>query len=246
MASWPTDFAADPSYRQEAEAAERGLDDLLFDLRRQSRQSRRERRGSARDIRREGERAREDLRTTRQRALQDVRYQRQDVRQGAGRTIEDFNSQLTNMIRNFGILGNNQLQTAASQGVADRGTLAAGDAKRAENLAIARQPIDTGIARTQEDLATSLGRLSTQAGEIRQDFRTGRQRVRQDVRHDIRLGKRDLHSLLRDVGIRRQRGIREERIGRGDLLEQAIFDAQQRNPGQFTDLGGGGHKKRRP
>lgn len=211
----PPFLTFDPAIESERRAAQRGLRDTAQDVRRAARRSRRDIHTQLRDIH-----------TEKKRGLQDIGFEKADVRLQRQRGRQDFNLQLDSLTRKYTQLGNTQLQAANAAGVLDSGTSAASAAARAQNFAFERTPIDIGRARLEEDTQTALERLGVQ-----------QHRLVQDVRHDRRLTKREGRQTLQDLYSQLERAIREQRIGDVDLIKQEIFDARQRNPGQFSKMG---------
>lgn len=83
-----------------------------------------------------------------------------DLLQARTRGGEDYAQNIAGLQRGFAQLGAAQGQTARAAGVQRGGALAQALAKRTENEAIARAPIDTGFARFNADSGTAESRLS--------------------------------------------------------------------------------------
>jgi hypothetical protein len=96
--------------------------------------------------------------------------------------------------------------------------MAASDAARAQNQAWARQPILQGKERLREDTLTSMQRLGTARRQLVSDARREGKRLKQDTRHDLKLARLDYNRTIRDLHIKLQRAIREQRIGDVDLI----------------------------
>lgn len=234
----PPFLSYDPAIESERRAAERALRDTAQDTRIAARRARTDLRTELRDLRTTRRRGVQDIRTSRQRGLREVRYGREDTRTQFERGQQDFGLQLDSLTRRFSALGRSHTQIANAQGVLDGGTAEASAAARERNLEFAQQPIFLGQQRLTEDTERALGRLDTQAGDIRQDTKRERKRLVQDVRHDTRLTHRDYRQTLRDLHNQLQRAIREQRIGDIDLIKQEIYNARQNKPGTFNEYGG--------
>lgn len=219
----PPFLSYDPSIDAERRAQQRGLKDILKDTSRAQRYAREDLTQKQADIGRSQARGLEDIGRTYSQGAEDI-----STRQARG--MEDFNTQLTNLIRGFQQKGQQQTQTANAAGVLDPSTQAASAARRAENLAVARQPIDTGIARLGEDTARSFSRLtgSTQLATSR---------LGEDTTRDYGLAKQDYQRTGLDLTTKLRRAKREQQIGNLDLIQQAIFNARQNKPGAFDQYG---------
>jgi hypothetical protein len=151
--------------------------------------------------------------------------------------MEDYGLQLEGLLRNFGQQKGAQEQAANAAGVYDAGTLAAAAQKRKANLSFARQPIDIGARRLQEDVGTALQRSRTSERRLRADTHLNIRRLRRDTRHDRRLTRRDFRRTRLGIYNTVSRARREQTIGNAGLLTQEIFDARQRKPGTFDRQG---------
>lgn len=109
------------------------------------------------------------------RAGEDLGLGKAEVERGYGRNLadlltsrvrgsEDYGRQIEGLNRNFAQLGAAQTQAARAAGVQRGGALAQALAKRAENKAIARQPLDTNFSRFNADSALAEGRLGEDRG----------------------------------------------------------------------------------
>lgn len=219
---------ADPAYNQEARAIVRGLQDLLKDTKREKKHAKQDFRTTRKDIKVDRSRSIHDLGRELERGLLDIRYQRQDTKQELERGTEDFTSRLTDLARAYTQQGVNQGQqiNAAGAGAAS-GLARAAAAKRAENMAYDRKPLDVAMGRLEEDVGTTLGRLGTAAGQLRQDTQIASRRVRKDTRHDLGLARRDFRRDRRDIKTERQRAKREATITAADLLSSAVWAARR-------------------
>lgn len=225
----PPYLSYDPAILAELRASGRGLDDLLLDLKRERNITRKDSRTERGDIRTEERRGKRDFASQLRRGLQDVSFQRQDTKLGLERGEEDFATQIANLARNYERLGTGQGQAInAAGGVATSGAARLAATRRSENMTLERQPLETGLERLQQDTGTQLGRLGVAAGQMRQDTAIGRRRLRQDVSHDLDLNALDRQRAMRDIRLRRQRGIREGEFAETDLTSSAIFDARNR------------------
>ena len=233
----PPLFSYDPAILAEIRSLERGYKDTRRDTRRGKKRAKQDFRTTRKDIRVEKKRGLQDFSTQLERGLQEIGFKRQDTKQRFERGTQDFDIQLANTIRGFDRQGQAQMQAGNAAGVLGGGYATAAARRRAENLAIARQPIDIGQQRLAEDTQTALGRLGIAGQQLRQDIGRGRRRLRQDTRHDIRLGRREYKRTKQDYNTELQRALREKKIGVVDLTQSAIFDARQRQPGAFTKYG---------
>lgn len=233
----PPYLSFDPAIEAERRAAQRGLTDISQDSRIAGRRARQDFRTTIRDLNIDRRRGMGELRRGLQRGRQDIRFQRQDTRRAAQRGRQDFGLQLQAINRHFSQLAGQQVQQANAQGVLDDGTLDAASVARARNKAIARQPIDIGLQRLNQDTTTNLQRLDVQQGRLEQDTRIGRRELRQDTKHDKRLAKQDYKRTIKDLHNKLARAIREQRIGDIDLIKEEIFAARRSRPGHFTKYG---------
>lgn len=178
-----------------------GLADLSRDYGRQGQQFDWQQQDLDRDFGRTNEQfgwQRQDLDTGYGRSMADSQL-------GEGRMREDYGTALGDLTRNYQRLAGNQAQ-AFSQAGLGAGGFGQAAAKRAENQAIDRRPLDTNFSRgladllqsrsrstedygansgrlstqqgwARDDYGTNVGRLGTQRGWSDQDFATGRQRL---------------------------------------------------------------------
>ncbi len=218
----------DPALDAQVRASERGLRQLQEDA------------GTTRT------RATEDLSDLTTRAGRNRDLTLGDLATGRGRTMEDygiretrgnrdFDSQLSNVFRQFGILGNQQNQTAAAQGVFGGGTGRASAAKRTENQDLARKPIDQGRSDLMADLA--LGR-----GRTEEDYTRDTGRVGQDYWDTVIAAQKAYMRGDTDLFTKLQRGISEQKFFGQDIAEQKVYQARNNNP---AVLGGGGANKKK-
>ena len=219
----PPAFSYDPSIEAQRRSQQRGLKDVLKDTHRATRYAGEDLSLKLGDINLAQNRGTQDIAQRLSRGTQDITQTQQ-------RGMEDFGSQLTNLIRGFQIKGNEQMQAQNAAGVLDSSTAQASAARRAENLAIARAPIDTGVQRLTQDTATNLGRLQ-------QDTGTAGQRLGEDTSRNTGLAQQDYGRTTLDLATKKRRAIREQRIGNIDLIQQEIFAARQQKPGAFTTIG---------
>ena len=239
----PPFMSYDPQIEAERRAGRRGLKDILKDTKIEGIRAGQDLHQALRDTRVKAQRGRQDINTQAFRGNQKLGFQASDARLRAGRNIEDFHTQLSNLTRQFATLGHQQAQQANVAGVLDAGTLAAGAQQRAQNFAIARQPIDTGIARTKEDLGTALGRIGIARHQLGVDTGRARTRLRQDTKRDRRLSRQEFKRGKQDRGIKRQRAKREQAISDTNLLVEEIYNARQNHPGVFGKYGKKQNKK---
>jgi hypothetical protein len=229
QSSLPPYFSYDPQYYAEIESLGRGLKDILKDTNRARRFNRQDFGTARKDFQFQVG----DIETAKARGLRDLGAQRQNIELDAKRGREDFQERLTGLIRNFQIQGREQRENANAAGVHAGSTGQAAAFRRNENLAFARRPIDIGMQRLEEDRTRALGRLGIQQGDLLQDA----SRDYTLARRDLGLARRDFTRTKLDLRTKRRRAIREQRIGKLDLIQSAIFDARQRKPGAFDRYG---------
>lgn len=158
-----------------------------------------------------------------------------DVGRSRTRGEEDFASRLGGLQRQFRILGDNQRQAANARGVSQGGTLAASAAKRAENEAYDRQPLDVARTRLGEDLDQDV----TRTGEA----------------HDRGVGALDLNYQRtfgpgQDMDVALARAARDTGQFSIDTGRSRNFQAMQNNydpladkpRNEFTTYGAGGER----
>jgi hypothetical protein len=232
------DLSYDPSIEAERQAAARGLQDTTLDVKRARHQARQDFRTSRKDSRITKRRGMQDFTTQLQRGLQAIRFKRQDVKRDYRRGTQDIGLKLESLGRQYATLGDTQLQASNAAGLGtDQGTAQAAAARRIANQGFEQQPLDIALQRLGQDQTINLGRLGIEAGQLRQDTRRGRTRLKQDTRHDIHLAHRDFRRTRGDLHIQLQRARREATIGNADLLEQELFSARQLHPGAFSTTG---------
>jgi hypothetical protein len=219
----PPVMSYDPSIEAERRSQQRGLKDVLRD-------TRRARNYAQQDY---GQQL-ADLNLAQSRGVQDIGSNISDINLRQQRGTEDFSNQLTNLIHGFQVKGREQTQVANQAGVLDSSTARAAAARRAENLAIARQPIDIGQGRLNENTLRALAEQELSRGRLSEDTARG-----------LRLAGIDVGRTLADLKIKKRRAIREQRIGNIDLLQEEIFGARQLKPGAFTQTGAPKKKKKR-
>jgi hypothetical protein len=126
----------------------------------------------------------------------------EDLKTGYGRTNADLDTAysrdqlahgtaLQNLTRQYGILAGQQGEQANAAGVIGGGALLAAAAKRKENQAFDRKPIDTAWQQQQQDISRTRWRAgqdyTTNTGRAKQDYNTGTTRATQD--RDLNLGQ---------------------------------------------------------
>jgi hypothetical protein len=113
---------------------------------------------------------RQDVGTSYQRGVQDLATQKQGVDTGYQRGLsdlltsrqrgtEDYTGNVSNLVRDYGMLANRQAQQQVGAGTSEGGALQAAMAKRQQNLAHDRAPLDTGYQRFQTDSGTQQQRM---------------------------------------------------------------------------------------
>jgi hypothetical protein len=219
----PPFLASDPSIEAERRANQRGLKDILKDTHRAQRYATEDYATKTGDIGRAFSRG-----------TQDIGAEVAGINLRQARGTEDFTNNLTNLIRGFQVKGREQTQAANAAGVLDSSTAQAAAGRRAENLAIARQPLDLGLARLNEDTQLGLGRAGL-AGS----------RLGEDTSREYGLAAQDIGRTRLDLATKKRRAIREQRISNIDLINQEIFSARQLKPGAFTTTGLPKNKRKR-
>ncbi len=187
----------------------------------------------------------EDLGVSRSRGLEDFQLQEQ-------RGNRDLDTQLNTLFRESDILGQRQGQDINAAGVLRGGTSRAAAKKRAENLAFAREPIDTartdlmgdlqrGRGRLEEDYGTQSGRLTADAqqdrGRLLQDYGIDVQRLGEDYESDRSNIDRTFQRGEQDRFREGQRGIAENLFFGQDIAQQRVYQAMQQKPGIFSLTG---------
>jgi hypothetical protein len=277
----PPFLSYDPTISAEQRAQERGLEDLEFDLKRGGKRAKKDYRTSRKDLKRDYGRGTEDISRNLYRDLEDLGLRRSDAGRDYGRGVEDigtrrsdldtdfsrgnedFGFQLEALGRRYNRLGQAQQQNINATGQSAGGATAAAAAKRAENQAFERRPIDTGITRLGEDYTRDTGLLERTGTRLGEDFGSELERIglsegratddasrnqtylNQDFRHDRGLMKRDYKWGRQDRKLEKQRGRREQAIGHQDLTQQAIWQARQMQPGTFSRLGNKTSRKKK-
>lgn len=224
---YPPFLSYPPEILQESRALERGLGDLLQDTRLERRYATTDTQQTVHDLRLDRRRSISDMRREEQRGLQDIGTERTNIAQQRGDVEQDYGMQLSNLVREYQIRGEQQTTAAHAQGLSGGGTMAAAAQVRAENQAIEKAPLDVERERANRELTDAETELATAEGRLTEDTARGVRRTRRDTRHDVRLARQALRRQLKDIHIRRQRGKREEAIGQIGLSEQAIFAAEQ-------------------
>jgi hypothetical protein len=148
----------DPSLDAQLAAARRGLSDLQGQIGTQQARDVTDYAAQQEALNRQAGYNREDLNQQRDRAAA-------DFGQARARGTEDYNRNVAMLTRQYGQLGRNQLQATNQAGVIRGGALLQSAAKRAENQAIDRQPLDTNFQRFMADNAQ-------QAQRTQQDYET--------------------------------------------------------------------------
>jgi hypothetical protein len=240
----PPYLSFDPAIEAERRAAQRSLEDIAQDTRIGARRTRQDFRTTRGDIRTDFRRFRGDTRRGERRELQQLGYQRADVAKEGRRGQRDFNLRLSALTRHFTQLQGQHLQQANAYGSLDSGTMAASNAARAQNYAIERRPIDIGKARLRQDTLTSFQRIATARHQTQADADRDVRRAREDKKHDVRLVKQDYRRTIKDLHIKLNRAIREQRIGDIDLIKQEIY-AARRQPGGKSKFSKYGKKSKK-
>jgi hypothetical protein len=188
----------DPALDAPARAAQRGYGDVAFDVSRQGSRDvvdyglgredslRQQGRGYA-DLDRSYACGNEDLTTNYQRTDfglgQQLTRGTEDLTTSRNRLGEDYSREIGMLQRAYQRLEGRQNQAFNASGLRGGAQLTAA-ARRAENMAIDRQPLDTSYQRGTQDISTQQGRLEQDVGTQRawnlQDYNTGGLRLGQD------------------------------------------------------------------
>lgn len=235
---FPPVFSFDPQITAQDEAVQRGLEDLLVDTATEKKYAKKDAAQNIKDLLKSKKRGLTDVHTEKRRSLRDINLRREDVATAQKRNEEDFSTRLSNLIHGFQVQGTQQYEAANATGTLDPSTQAASAAARAGNFARARQPLDTALARSNEDAARDFLKLDTAEGDLRQDTRRSATRLRQDTQHDIRLSNRDLHRALVEIHKKRQRARREALISHADLMQEAEYQVKNLHPSIYQHFTG--------
>jgi hypothetical protein len=171
----------DPQLDASLRASERGLRDFIFDTRRTGGRSLEDYELAREDATINRGRGREDLATAISRGADDYRLGKYDIESEYGRSMEDvtrnrdrgmadigtargdvrgdFDRQLAVLNRQYGNLALGQAQNIRQSGTALGGAGEQARAKRADNLAFDKAPLDTSLGRALRDLDLSQSRL---------------------------------------------------------------------------------------
>lgn len=232
----PDEFSYDPALEAQRRAAQRALEDTTQDIGIAEHQAKQDYKTSQKDLRISKRRGLSDIRRGKQRGMQDLRLRRRDVGLDASRAREDFNTRLSNLVENYRRKGNVDRQQLNVSGQAEGGAVQASANRRLADFLRDKAPIDTGLARVNQDEAIANQRLDITQGRLRQDTRQDKTRLKQDVRHDMKLNKRDLKRTKKDLALQLQRAIREGTFTDIDLIKQEIYQASQLHPGRYKNL----------
>jgi len=262
----PPFMTYDPAIEAQRRAVQRGLEDKIQDVKTERHFNRRDLAQTLRDIRtntqrsrgkinREVFRSREDINRESSRAQEGINEREGAERLDAQRANQDFDTQLANIGRQFTQLGQRQAEGANAAGVLGSGTQEASAAARAQNQALAEQPIAVARQRVEEDLAATLRQLGVRRGEISADAEGALRRLLEDQQRGLGQLKvdRDRERRLnrrstgrKEFGLTReaQRARREAAITNQDLIEQQIYQARQNRPGAIGKTGPKPKKKK--
>ena len=232
----PEEFSYDPALEAQRRAAQRALEDTTQDIEIAQHQAKQDYKVSQKDLRLSKRRGLSDIRRGKRRGMQDLRLRRKDVALDAGRARENFNTRLSNLVENYRRKGNVDRQQLNIAGQAEGGAVAASNARRLSDFLRDKAPIDTGLARVSEDEAIANRRLDITTGRLLQDTQQSKQRLKQDVKHDMFLNKRDLKRTRKELKLQLQRAIREGTFTDIDLIKQEIYQASQLHPGRYKEL----------
>lgn len=233
----PPMFTFDPQLEYQRGTQQRGLVDQGRDTLIAARQARQDTRTQLKDIRREAKTQRQDVERGLERSLLSSGQRRADTRLQRERRREDFGRQLDQITRRFQQQAGVQRQQANAYGTLGSGTLEASAAARARNQALAEQEVAINQGRMEADATTNLERIRIAEEQAREDARIAERRIRYDKRHDVKITRRELKRELGSLERELQRAIREQRFGDIALLQQEIYQARDRNPGQYSKQG---------
>lgn len=142
-----------------------------------------------------------------------------DYQTSFDRGSQDYQSQVGLLQRSYQQLQNRQAQDAAASGVRGGAALQAA-AKRAANMAIDRNPLDTAWQRAQQDIATGRDRLTTDVG-------TGMSRLTQDSSNQLGALGLQFQRQSTDASTALSRAEREGSQFGIDVQAQKAFQAAQ-------------------
>jgi len=166
----------DPALDAQERAAGRGLGDFVLDTEQTRGRNLTDFVLGTQDIARQRTEFGEDIATERQGVETSFGRSLTDLLTERTQTGEDYTRNLSQLQRNFDILGSQQKQSINAAGLSSGGASAQAQRKRAENQAWEKAPIDTGFKRFGEASALAEGRLgedkaTTLAGILRSEGR---------------------------------------------------------------------------
>lgn len=189
----------DPALDAQQAAAQRGLFDLGQDVETAGTRAQNDFGLAQTEINRNRGWNLEDLTRSRDRSLTDLQT-------SAARGGQDYQRNIEMLTRRYGILDRNQLQQRNVAGVIRGGAALQAAAKRAENQALDRQPLDTSYQRFTADNAQSQARVG-------EDFASQSARVNQGA--DWNIGQAGL-------GLERGNIDRTQQLSRANRENQAF------------------------
>lgn len=243
----------DPGLQAQIEQAQRGLLDTQQDVHTDIRHARRDTQTTIHGERRDTHRSMQDARRTRHQSLQNLGLERHgtnidfarnlyDLGVAQQRGTQDFQTATENLNRKYDILGIRQAESANARGIgAEGGAAAASAAKRTANQATEQRPLQTDFermmadeatkrARAQQDHNLALQRYGIQGQRIHTDFSRSRERLHQDLHHNVRMAQRSLSDTLQADRRRRSRAVREFGQYALDQTQQEFYQAHQQHP----------------
>jgi hypothetical protein len=231
----PPFLSFDPAIEAQRREAARGLEDTEADTTSKQHFAKTDLTTALREIHRKTSQSRQDINRSANRGEQKLGYQEADTQRNAGRQQQDFQTGLANIARQFGQQAHRQAESANAAGVLDQGTLTASAAARAGNQRLAEAPIHTAQQRSNEDLATALGRIGTARGQITQDRGTSLGRLNLGRNAEREGAKRSTGRTFFESNRDQERARREEQIKNVDLLAQEIYAARAEHPQVFAN-----------
>lgn len=231
----------DPSLDSQLAAARRGLADLQGQIGTQQARDVTDYGSQVARLGQQQEQGRQDLTQQYQRGQYDLANAR-------GWATDDFNRNVALLARQYEQKGRNQLQATNQAGVIRGGALLQSAAKRAENQAIDRQPIDTNYQRF-------LFNNTLQGQRMTEDYGTQSQRLNENADYQqgqlaLDLAPPDANNPLggrryQDRTTQLTQAQREQAFFGQDVMNQKIFqasgsgwDPQQRPSNEFVSRGG--------
>jgi hypothetical protein len=179
---------------------------------------------ATRDLTRQGGYYQQDYDTGVARTNQSAQRSLDDLLKTRDRSTADYGTSLTNLQRNYDILGSNQNANIRKAGVASGGAIQQAADKRTANQALDKAPIDTAYNRALEDSTTAQTRLGEDKTSALTDLLTTRDRGTGELGIST---QRTINDLADQARI----GIREEGASEQDIQNAKLAQFQQLYPG---------------